>query len=151
MPKTQKERLEELRQRRLAATAGGGEKAIQNQHEKGKLTARERVEILLDPNSFIEYDQFAQSEGEKDIQTYPGDGVVTGAGRIDGRQIFVFAQDFTVMGGSLGEVHARKICMMMENARKVGCPVVGITIQAARESRRGLSRWAGMRIFFITM
>ncbi len=148
MPKTQKERLEELRQRRLAATAGGGEKAIQKQHEKGKLTARERVEILLDPNSFIEYDQFAQPEGEKDVKTYPGDGVVTGAGRIDGRQLFVFAQDFTVMGGSLGEVHAKKICKMMENARKVGCPVVGINDSGGARIQEGVVALGGYADLF---
>lgn len=149
MSKTQKERLEELRQKRLTATAGGGEQAIGKQHSKGKLTARERIEILLDPNTFMEYDQFAEPDhNNKDTKTFPGDGVVTGSGRIDGRQVFLFGQDFTVMGGSLGEAHAKKICKMIDNARKVGCPIIGINDSGGARIQEGVVSLGGYADIF---
>jgi acetyl-CoA carboxylase carboxyltransferase component len=144
MTKSQKDRLHELRKKRLAATAGGGEEAIEKQHAKGKLTARERVEILLDPNSFVEIDQFVQAESsDKDIKTFPGDGVVTGCGRIDGRQVYVTAQDFTVMGGSLGERHAQKIAKIQEIAMKVGCPVISINDSGGARIQEGVVALGG--------
>jgi acetyl-CoA carboxylase carboxyltransferase component len=144
MAKTQKERLEELRQKRLTAMAGGGEDSIKKQHEKGKLTARERLEILLDPNSFIEFDQFVEPEGDvKGVKTFPGDGVVTGSGRIGGRQVFVSAQDFTVMGGSLGERHAQKICKVLDTARKVGCPIITINDSGGARIQEGVVSLGG--------
>ncbi len=104
--------IRELEERRAAARAGGGERRIASQHGKGKLTARERLELLLDPGSFEEYDMFVEhrcSDFDMDEQRVPGDGVVTGHGTINGRKLFVFSQDFTVFGGSLSEAHAEKI------------------------------------------
>jgi propionyl-CoA carboxylase beta chain len=107
------ERFEELRHRRREAELGGGEERVRRQHKAGKRTARERLDILLDPGSFMELDQFVVHQG-RDFgmadQRILGDGVVTGSGRIHGRPVFVFAQDFTVFGGSLSEAYARKIC-----------------------------------------
>ena len=116
-------RLEEKRER---ARLGGGERRIEAQHKRGKLTARERIDILLDPGSFEEWDMFVEHRstdfGMAD-QKVPGDGVVTGHGTISGRLVFVFSQDFTVFGGSLSEAHAEKICKVMDQAMKVGAPV----------------------------
>ncbi|MHC4829609.1 MAG: carboxyl transferase domain-containing protein, partial [Planctomycetota bacterium] len=119
---------EELRQRHQQAALGGGEKRIAAQHGKGKLTARERVDLLLDAGSFLEIDKFVEHRctdfgmGE---QRFPGDGVVAGHGTIDGRTVYVFAQDFTVFGGSLSETNAQKVCKLMDQALKVGAPVIG--------------------------
>ncbi|MHC4410283.1 MAG: carboxyl transferase domain-containing protein, partial [Planctomycetota bacterium] len=121
--------IEELRRRREASRLGGGEKAIEKQHAKGKLTARERLDLLLDPGSFIEIDPFVEHRctdfGMADKRV-PGDGVVTGHGLIDGRNVFVFSQDFTVFGGSLSGANAGKICKIMDMALKVGAPVIGL-------------------------
>ena len=109
--------LRQLEAKRAAARVGGGEKRIQAQHAKGKLTARERLEMLLDPESFEEYDMFVEHRCEDfgmAEQRIPGDGVVTGWGTINGRLVFVFSQDFTVFGGSLSEAHAEKICKIMD-------------------------------------
>ena len=118
----------ELERRRSAARAGGGEKRVAAQHAKGKLTARERLEILLDEGSFEEIDMYVEHNcvdfGMAD-QVIPGDGVVTGSGTINGRLVYVFSQDFTVFGGSLSERHAGKICKIMDMALKVGAPVIG--------------------------
>ena len=106
------EKLKLLRQKKAEAKLGGGEKRIEEQHKKGKLTARERLEILLDEDSFEEFDMFMVHRSREfglEKQQYPGDGVVTGYGTIDGRLVFVFSQDFTVFGGSLSEAHAEKI------------------------------------------
>src|SRR5690554_3462677 len=110
------EKVQKLIHKREEARLGGGEKRIQAQHEKSKMTAYERLQILLDPDSFEEYDMFVTHQcHDFDMQknVYPGDGVITGCGAIDGRQVFVFAQDFTVFGGSLSEAHADKICKIM--------------------------------------
>ncbi|MDP7540431.1 MAG: carboxyl transferase domain-containing protein, partial [Alphaproteobacteria bacterium] len=115
--------IRELEERREAARAGGGERRIASQHDKGKLTARERLELLLDPGSFEEFDMFVEhrcADFDMDKQRVPGDGVVTGHGTINGRKLFVFSQDFTVFGGSLSEAHAEKICKVMDLAMKVG-------------------------------
>ncbi|MEA3046620.1 MAG: propionyl-CoA carboxylase beta chain, partial [Sphingomonadales bacterium] len=121
--------IEELERRRGQARLGGGEKRIAAQHAKGRLTARERLTALLDQGSFEEYDMYVEHNcvdfGMED-QKFPGDGVVTGSGTINGRLVFVFAQDFTVFGGSLSERHAQKICKVMDMAMKVGAPVIGL-------------------------
>src|SRR3989442_1616356 len=142
------ERIEELRRRKALAKEGGGENRVEAQHAKGKLTARERVGLLLDPGTFVETDAFVEhrtTDFGLDAKRFPGDGVVTGHGTIDGRTVFVFSQDFTVFGGSLGEMHANKIVKIMDTAMKVGAPVIGLhdsrgrPIQDGGVRRRGLS------------
>ncbi|MCC7049408.1 MAG: methylmalonyl-CoA carboxyltransferase, partial [Alphaproteobacteria bacterium] len=117
--------IRQLEQKRAAARAGGGERRVKTQHDKGKLTARERIQLLLDTDSFEEWDMFVEHRctdfGMAD-QSVPGDGVVTGYGTINGRLVFVFSQDFTVFGGSLSEAHAEKIGKIMDQAIKVGAP-----------------------------
>jgi acetyl-CoA carboxylase carboxyltransferase component len=143
------ELCEELKVKRAAAHAGGGEKAVAKQKEKGKGTARERAEQLLDPGTFVEIDEYVAHRctyfGME--KTKPlGDGVATGWGTIDGRKVFVFSQDFTVLGGSLGEKHADKICKVMDLAMEMGCPVIGINdsggarIQEAVDSMNGYGK-----------
>jgi propionyl-CoA carboxylase beta chain len=138
-------RLEEMRE---AARLGGGTKRIDAQHTKGKLTARERIELLLDPDSFEEWDMFVEHRchdfGMGD-QKISGDGVMTGYGTVNGRLVFVYSQDFTVFGGPLSEAHAEKICKIMDHAINVGAPVIGLNDSAARASRRVSRRWAAMR------
>ncbi|MEQ9490952.1 MAG: acyl-CoA carboxylase subunit beta [Alphaproteobacteria bacterium] len=135
--------LEEKRER---ARLGGGQNRIDAQHSKGKLTARERLTILLDEDSFEEYDLFVEHDchdfgmGE---QRVPGDGVVTGHGLINGRLVFVFAQDFTVFGGSLSAAHARKICKIMDQAMKVGAPVIGLNDSGGARIQEGVASLAG--------
>ncbi|MGM0685143.1 MAG: carboxyl transferase domain-containing protein, partial [Halobacteriota archaeon] len=121
------DRIEDLRERRERAALGGGEDRIESQHEKGKMTARERVEYFLDDGTFHEFDRFRSHRNHKfgmEEQQIPGDGVVTGYGEVNGRKTFVFAHDFTVFGGSLGEVFAEKVCKVMDKAMDVGAPVV---------------------------
>lgn len=118
-----------LEEKRHAARLGGGQARIDKQHEKGKLTARERLEILFDPDSFEEFDMFVEHncyDFGMENSRVPGDGVVTGYGTINGRTVFAFSQDFTVLGGSLSDAHARKICKIMDQAMKVGAPVIGL-------------------------
>src|SRR5579864_984039 len=121
--------LEELERRRAAARLGGGQRRVEAQHARGKLTARERIDVLLDPDSFEEWDMFVEHRSH-DFgmagQKVPGDGVVTGYGAVNGRLVFVFSQDFTVFGGSLSEAHAEKICKIMDQAMNVGAPVIGL-------------------------
>ncbi|HRA64036.1 MAG TPA: carboxyl transferase domain-containing protein, partial [Burkholderiaceae bacterium] len=121
--------LDQLEAKREQARMGGGAKRIEAQHAKGKLTARERLELLLDEGTFEEWDMFVEHRcvdfGMQD-QKVPGDGVVTGYGMINGRLVFVFSQDFTVFGGALSEAHAEKICKVMDQAMKVGAPVIGL-------------------------
>src|SRR3989440_11619412 len=122
------ERIEELRRRKALAKEGGGKDRIEAQHAKGKLTARERVGLLLDPGSFVETDAFVEhrtTDFGMDAKRIPGDGVVTGHGSIDGRTVFVFSQDFTVFGGSLGEIHANKIVKSMDKAKKDSTKDIG--------------------------
>ncbi len=142
--------IEELEKRREAARLGGGEKRIAAQHAKGRLTARERLSVLLDPGSFEEYDMFVEHNatdfGMAD-QKVPGDGVVTGSGTINGRLVYVFAQDFTVFGGSLSERHAQKICKVMDMAMKVGAPVMASTTAVGRASRKGSRASPAMQRF----
>src|SRR3954465_9630872 len=138
--------IRQLDERRGAARLGGGQKRISAQHAKGKLTARERIELLLDPDSFEEWDMFKTHRctdfGMAD-QLVPGDGVVTGYGTINGRMIFVFSQDFTVFGGSLSEAHAEKICKIMDQAMKVGAPVIGINDSGGARIQEGVASLGG--------
>ena len=120
---------EDLQRRLDAARAGGGDERVAKQHAEGKLTARERVELLLDPASFVELDALVVHRSRDfgmDRQRIPGDGVVSGYGTIDGRMVFLFAQDFTVFGGSLSETNAQKICKVMDLAVENGAPVIGL-------------------------
>ncbi|MFS4438500.1 acyl-CoA carboxylase subunit beta [Paracoccaceae bacterium GXU_MW_L88] len=138
--------LDELEQRRDVARLGGGQKRIDAQHEKGKLTARERIEVLLDTGSFEEFDMFVQHRATDfgmAEQKYPGDGVVTGWGTINGRQVYVFSQDFTVLGGSLSETHAQKICKIMDMAVQNGAPVIGLNDSGGARIQEGVASLAG--------
>src|SRR3990172_2523569 len=121
--------LRELDEKRQAALLGGGAERIARQHARGKLTARERIELLLDPDSFEEWDMFVEPRSTQfgmDGKAVPGDGVVTGCGTIAGRMMFVFSQDATMFGGSLSEAHAEKICKIIHHPMRVGAPVIGI-------------------------
>ena len=138
--------IEELERRREAARLGGGEKRIAAQHAKGKLTARERLDVLLDDGSFEEYDAYVEhncTDFGMEAQRIPGDGVVTGSGTIDGRLVFVFSQDFTVFGGSLSERHAQKICKVMDMAMKVGAPIIGLNDSGGARIQEGVASLAG--------
>ena len=138
--------IRQLEEKRAAARQGGGEKRIAAQHKKGKLTARERLELLLDSGSFEEYDMFVEhrcSDFGMAENTVPGDGVVTGHGTVNGRLVFVFSQDFTVFGGSLSEAHAEKICKIMDQAMKVGAPVIGINDSGGARIHEGVASLGG--------
>ena len=138
--------LEELERRRAAARLGGGQRRIEAQHAKGKLTARERIDVLLDPGSFEEYDMFVEHRSidfGMENQKIPGDGVVTGYGTINGRLVYVFSQDFTVFGGSLSGMHAAKICKVMDMAMKVGAPVLGLNDSGGARIQEGVDSLAG--------
>ncbi len=139
--------IRQLDEKRKKARLGGGEKRIESQHAKGKLTARERLELLLDPESFEEWDLFKEHRCvdfgmEKDEKT-PGDGVVIGYGTINGRLVFVYSQDFTVFGGSLSETHAEKICKVMDQAIKVGAPVIGLNDSGGARIQEGVASLGG--------
>ena len=138
--------IQQLEEKRARARLGGGRKRIDSQHAKGKLTARERIEILLDENSFEEWDEFVEHRchdfGMQDTRI-PGDGVVTGHGTINGRIVFIFSQDFTVFGGSLSEAHAEKICKIMDQAMKVGAPVIGINDSGGARIQEGIASLGG--------
>jgi len=152
MPDGTAARLEDLRARREAMTLGGGEEAIDRQHERGKLTARERLDLLLDEGSFVETDALAVHRaagfGVEDHRI-PGDGVITGHGTIDGRRVCVYSQDFTVLGGSLGEVHAAKIAKVMDLAVRMGVPIVGLNDSGGARIQEGVVSLGGYGdIFF---
>src|SRR5512145_82181 len=138
--------IRQLDEKRALARLGGGKKRIEAQHAKGKLTARERLEVLLDPDSFEEWDMFVEHRctdfGMAD-QKVPGDGVVTGYGTINGRLVFVFSQDFTVFGGSLSAAHAEKICKIMDKAVQVGAPVIGLNDSGGARIQEGVDSLAG--------
>src|SRR5437762_373230 len=145
-------RLDELRRRHAVAEQGGGEARKQRQHKDGKLSARERIELLLDENSFEELDKLVTHRcrdfGMED-QVVPGDGFVTGYGRIDGRLVYVFAQDFTVFGGSLSETNAQKICKIMDLAMKMGAPVIGLNDSGGARIQEGVISLAGYADIFL--
>ena len=147
----QQEQIKALVERRAKARMGGGQKRIDSQHAKGKLTARERINLLLDEGSFEEYDMFVRHRctnfGMEKTQ-FDGDGVVTGCGTIDGRLVYVFAQDFTVIGGSLSETMAQKICKVMDMAMKVGAPVIGINDSGGARIQEGVNALAGYSEIF---
>ncbi len=138
--------IHELDRRREAARLGGGQKRIDSQHAKGRLTARERIEVLLDEGTFEEWDMFKAHRcndfGMQD-QQIPGDGVVTGYGTINGRLVFIFSQDFTVFGGSLSETHAEKICKVMDHAMKAGAPVIGLNDSGGARIQEGVASLGG--------
>ena len=146
-----KEILEELEKRRARARAGGGQARIDAQHAKGKLTARERIELLLDPGSFEEFDMFVEHRGTEfgtDKDRPPGDGVVTGWGTINGRMAYVYAKDFTVLGGSTSETHAQKICKIMDMAMQNGAPVIGLFDSGGARIQEGVAALAGFGEIF---
>jgi propionyl-CoA carboxylase beta chain len=138
--------IAELEKRREAARAGGGEKRIAAQHAKGRLTARERIDVLLDEGSFEELDMYVEHNctdfGMAETKI-PGDGVVTGSGTINGRLVYLYSQDFTVFGGSLSEAHAKKICKVMDNAMKVGAPVIGMNDSGGARIQEGVASLGG--------
>lgn len=145
------EKIKELMDMRAKARLGGGEKRIESQHQKGKYTARERIDMLLDEGSFEEFDMFVSHRTVDfglDKQTYLSDGVVTGYGTIDGRLVYVFSQDFTVFGGSLSEMYAQKICKVMDKAMKVGAPVIGINDSGGARIQEGVKSLGGYAEIF---
>ena len=138
--------IQQLEQKRAGARLGGGQRRIDAQHKRGKLSARERIEVLLDPGSFEEWDMFVEhrcTDFGMAETSIPGDGVVTGYGTINGRITFVFSQDFTVFGGSLSEAHAEKICKIMDHAIKVGAPVIGLNDSGGARIQEGVASLAG--------
>jgi acetyl-CoA carboxylase carboxyltransferase component len=149
---TSEERLERLQRMRAEALLGGGAVRIERQHTWGKLTARERLDILLDPGSFVELDAFVThrtTEFGLDSQLVLGDGIVTGHGSIDGRLVFVYSQDFTVFGGSLSEAYAEKICKVMDLALKVGAPVIGLNDSGGARIQEGVASLGGYAEIFL--
>ena len=146
------DRFDELHRRYAAAELAGGEERIRRQHKAGKKTARERLDILLDAGSFLELDKLVVHQShdfDMAEQRTPGDGVVTGSGRIHGRPVFVFAQDFTVFGGSLSEAHARKICKIMDLAVKTGAPIIGLNDSGGARIQEGVMSLAGYADIFL--
>ena len=145
------DRLDYLRKLRSEAMLGGGQARIDKQHAKGSMTARERIDLLLDKGSFEEFDMFKTHRCRDfgmDKQVYPGDGVVTGHGTIDGRIVYVYAQDFTVLGGSLSETLAEKICKIMDLAMKNGAPVIGLNDSGGARIQEGIESLAGYSEIF---
>jgi acetyl-CoA/propionyl-CoA carboxylase carboxyl transferase subunit len=138
--------IDDLRERRREAELGGGEERIESQHERGKMTARERIDYFLDDDTFHEFDKLRTHRStnfDMDERQVPGDGVVTGYGDVDGRTVFVFAHDFTVFGGSLGEVFAGKVCKVMDEALEVGAPIIGLNDSAGARIQEGIDSLAG--------
>jgi propionyl-CoA carboxylase beta chain len=142
------EKMEQLNKLRDTVKAGGGPERVAKQHESGKKTARERIDMLFDPGTFVEIDTFAGDDDFKNLKN-PGEGVVTGYGKVDGRKVFIYAQDFTVTGGSLGRIHAAKICKVLDQAMKVGAPVIGLNDSGGARIQEGVDALNGYgEIFF---
>src|SRR3972149_4888873 len=144
--------LKELREKNKVAELGGGIEKIQKQHAEGKLTARERIDILLDEESFVELDKFVVhrcNDFGMDKQKIYGDGVVTGYGTVDGRLVYVFSQDFTVFGGSLSETYAKKIVKIMDMAMKTGAPVIGLNDSGGARIQEGVDSLGGYADIFL--
>ena len=144
---------ERIDAKRSQAFLGGGQHRINAQHKKGKLTARERIDVLVDEGSFVEYDQFVEQRCsdfgmDSDANKFPGDSVVTGRGYINGRLVFVFSQDFTVFGGSLSSAQAIKICKVMDQAMEVGAPVIGLNDSGGARIQEGVESLAGYADIF---
>jgi propionyl-CoA carboxylase beta chain len=149
---TNAERIARLERMRAEALEGGGPVRVERQHAWGKLTARERIDLLLDPGSFVELDAFVTHRATEfglDRQHFLGDGVVTGHGTVDGRLVFVFSQDFTVFGGSLSEAYAEKICKIMDLALKVGAPVIGLNDSGGARIQEGVASLGGYAEIFL--
>src|SRR5213082_2128305 len=145
-------KLDQLRSREQQAEQGGGAARVEKQHAAGKMTARERVEFLLDEGTFQEFDKLVEHRSRDfglESQIYPGDGVITGHGLIDGRKVFVFAQDFTVFGGSLAEAYAEKIVKVMDLAMKVGAPIVGLNDSGGARIQEGVVSLGGYADIFL--
>ncbi len=146
------DKLTELQYRRQTIENGGGEAKIKKQHDSGKMTARERIKMLMDEGSFVEIDAFVThrcSDFGMDCVEAPGEGVVTGYGTVDGRLVYAYAQDFTVIGGSLGEMHAKKICKVMDMAAKMGAPIIGLNDSGGARIQEGIDALSGFgEIFF---
>ena len=145
-------KFEELKKLREAAQLGGGEEKIKHQHDKGKLTARERIELLVDEGSFEEIDMFVthrSSDFGLDQAKFPGDGVVVGFAKIDGRDITLFSQDFTVFGGSLSEAHSEKICKVIDMAMKLGIPIIGLNDSGGARIQEGVVSLGGYADIFL--
>src|SRR5436309_12090176 len=141
-----RDKLELLQQKRSESERGGGTERIATQHAKGKMTARERLDVLLDPGSFVELDRFVTHRATDfglAEEKYLGDGVVTGWGRIEGRLVYVFSQDFTVFGGSLSETHAEKICKVMDLAVRNGAPIIGLNDSGGARIQEGVVSLGG--------
>ena len=144
--------LDRLNRLREESKGGGGEKRIEAQHKKGKLTARERLDVLLDEGSFREIDALVRHRSHDfglETQRYLGDGVVTGTGKINGRSVCIFSQDFTVFGGSLSEAHAEKICKIMDLAMKIGVPVIGLNDSGGARIQEGVVSLGGYADIFL--
>ncbi|MGH9882013.1 MAG: acyl-CoA carboxylase subunit beta, partial [Pyrinomonadaceae bacterium] len=151
-PQQSKTKLGIFKERTKRAESGGGAERVEKQHAAGKMTARERIDFLLDEDTFQEFDRLVVHRSLDfglDKQLYPGDGVVTGHGLIDGRRVFVFAQDFTVFGGSLSETHAEKICKVMDLAMKVGAPIVGLNDSGGARIQEGVMSLGGYADIFL--
>jgi propionyl-CoA carboxylase beta chain len=147
-----RELLEDLHRRQAQAEQGGGASRVAQQHQKGKLTARERLDLLLDDGTFVELDRFVTHRARDfglDQQVYPGDGVVTGYGQVDGRLVYVFSQDFTIFGGSLSEAHAEKICKVMDLAMRNGAPVIGLNDSGGARIQEGVVSLGGYADIFL--
>jgi len=145
------EKIKELIDKRAAARLGGGEKRIEKQHANGRYTARERIDMILDEGSFEEFDMFVKHRSHNfgmEKQSYLSDGVITGHGTVDGRVVYIYSQDFTVFGGSLSETHAQKICKIMDQAMKVGAPIIGINDSGGARIQEGVHSLAGYAEIF---
>jgi len=145
-------KIEQLRELRKQAAQGGGPERIQRQRERGKMTARERLDLLLDKGSFHEIDAFVvhrETNFDMDRQKYLGDSVITGWGTIDGRLVYVFSQDFTIFGGSLGMVHAQKVVKIMEMAMRNGAPIIGINDSGGARIQEGVASLGGYAEIFL--
>jgi len=145
-------KIDDLKQRSALAEEGGGKARLDKQKSTGKMTARERIDFFLDEGSFEEFDKFVEHRSTDfglAEQQYPGDGVVTGHGLVDGREVFIFAQDFTIFGGSLSETHAEKICKIMDLAMKVGAPVIGLNDSGGARIQEGVVSLGGYADIFL--
>jgi len=145
------DKVRQLVELREKARLGGGEKRIETQHKKGKYTARERIEMILDEGSFEEFDMFVTHRSHDfglENEQYLSDGVITGHGTIDGRVVYIFSQDFTVFGGSLSETFAQKVCKVMDQAMKVGAPIIGINDSGGARIQEGVKSLAGYAEIF---
>src|SRR5215210_3261640 len=147
-----KNKIDALKERSIVAEEGGGKARLEKQRAGGKMTARERIDFFVDEGSFEEFDKFVvhrSSDFGLEDQKFPGDGVITGHGLVDGRNVFVFAQDFTVFGGSLSETHAEKICKVMDMAMKTGSPMIGLNDSGGARIQEGVVSLGGYADIFL--